>query len=86
MAIGSSGILMEVERGKTTINNMDLLDIWKCHVCSEANYLFLVVPQVLIQNQNRRPTRPYEYVAKRMSTFFLPENYTSVRGASVFGY
>ena len=30
-----SGIIMEVERGKTIANNMDLLDIWKCHICSK---------------------------------------------------
>ena len=35
---------MEVERGKTTTNNMDLLDIYKCHICEEANHLFLFVP------------------------------------------
>jgi hypothetical protein len=29
--IDDTGILLEVERGKTTINNMDLLDFWKCH-------------------------------------------------------
>ena len=42
--IGKNGILMEVERGKTTTNNMDLLDIYKCHICEEANHLFLFVP------------------------------------------
>jgi len=41
----SSGIILEVERGKTLPNNMDMLDIWKCHICKEANYLFLIVPQ-----------------------------------------
>lgn len=86
LPVGSSGILMEVERGKTTINDMHLLDLWKCHVCAEAHYLFLVVPQVLVQNPRREPARPYEYVAKRMSTFFVPGNYTDVRGASVLGY
>src|SRR5262245_29673772 len=30
LPLGSTGILLEVERGKTTINNMDLLDFWKC--------------------------------------------------------
>ena len=24
---------MEVERGKTTTNNKDFLDFWKCHLC-----------------------------------------------------
>ena len=27
---------MEVEREKTTINNMDLLDVWKCHICEKC--------------------------------------------------
>src|SRR5438309_811154 len=31
--IGETGVLLEVERGKTTINNMDLLDFWKVHLC-----------------------------------------------------
>ena len=48
--VGTSGVLLEVERGKTTINNMDLLDFWKCHVCGHAQYLFLLVPVALRQN------------------------------------
>ena len=39
LPLGETGILLEVERGKTTINNMDLLDFWKCHLCGEANHL-----------------------------------------------
>jgi hypothetical protein len=46
-----SGILLEVERGKTTINNMDLLDLWKCHICPEADVLFLFVPIELRQTR-----------------------------------
>jgi hypothetical protein len=30
--------------GKALANNMDLLDLWKCHICREAHHLFLVVP------------------------------------------
>ena len=55
LPIGESGILLEVERGKTTINNMDLLDFWKCHLCEHANYLFLMVPQELRQNPTMSP-------------------------------
>jgi len=33
LKLDDTGILLEVERGKTTINNMDLLDFWKCHLC-----------------------------------------------------
>jgi hypothetical protein len=50
LPVRDTGILLEVERGKTTINNMDLLDFWKCHHCKHANYLFLMVPQELRQN------------------------------------
>jgi len=86
MPIGDSGILIEVERGKTTINNMDFLDLWKCHVCPVADYLFLMVPRALVQNQTMRPRNEYGTVLKRMETFFMPGNYTNVRALTVFGY
>ena len=86
MAIGESGILMEVERGKTTINNMDLLDFWKCHLCEHANFLFLMVPRELRQNDSMAPRREFNTVAKRMATFFVPHNYTNVWGLWLFGY
>jgi hypothetical protein len=86
LRVGETGILLEVERGKTTINNMDLLDFWKCHLCEPASYLFLMVPQELRQNPNMRPKREYNYVIKRMASFFVPRNYTNVRGLHVFGY
>jgi hypothetical protein len=53
--LGQTGILLEVERGKTTINNMDLLDFWKCHLCRHAHYLFLLVPMALRQNPTMSP-------------------------------
>ena len=77
---------MEVERGKTTINNMDLLDFWKCHLCDHAHYLFLMVPKELRQNELMSPRREYVTVVKRLSAFFRPGNYTNVRGLFVFGY
>jgi hypothetical protein len=82
-----SGILLEVERGKTTINNMDFLDFWKCHICLEAHHLFLMVPQVLRQNISRPQTsRPFNAVRKRLASFFEPPNYTNVRSCWLFGY
>jgi hypothetical protein len=84
--LGSTGIILEVERGKTTINNMDLLDFWKCHLCSRANYLFLMVPKELRQNGEMAPRREYATVKKRLSTFFVPRNYTNVWGLWLFGY
>lgn len=86
LALGGTGILMEVERGKTTINNMDFLDFWKCHLCEHANYLFLMVPQQLRQNPTMSPRREYNTVVKRMASFFTQRNYTNVRGLHVFGY
>jgi len=87
MPLGDTGIILEVERGKTTINNMDLLDFWKCHICAHADYLFLMVPQELRQNEVvSAPRREFASVAKRLSTFFEPRNYTNVRGLCLFGY
>lgn len=87
LRLDQTGILLEVERGKTTINNMDFLDFWKCHLCEHAHYLFLIVPQELRQNEESGPpTRPFNAVVKRLGSFFVPQNYTNVRGLFVFGY
>jgi len=74
LPVGDTGILLEVERGKTTINNMDLLDFWKCHLCEHANYLFLMVPQELRQNETMSPRREFNTVVRRMASFFVPRN------------
>ncbi len=82
-----TGILLEVERGKTTINNMDLLDFWKCHICDVSHHLFLMVPQVLRQNADRPAiSRPFNSVTNRLAAFFEPRNYTNVRSCWLFGY
>ena len=81
-----SGILLEVERGKTTTNNMDLLDFWKCHLCKQADYLFLMVPQALKHNDAMTPKKEYASVVKRLKTFFAPGNATNVRAVHIFGY
>jgi hypothetical protein len=86
LRIRNTGILLEVERGKTTINNMDLLDFWKCHLCAHAHYLFLVVPRALRQNATMSPRNEFASVAKRLGTFFHPSNRTNVRGLFLFGY
>ena len=85
-AVQSTGIILEVERGKTTINNMDLLDFWKCHICEHASYLFLMVPRELRQNKTMSPRREFETVRKRLESFFVPGNYTNVRGLVLLGY
>lgn len=84
--VGTSGILLEVERGKTTTNNMDLLDFWKCHLCEHAHYLFLFVPQELRHSEDANVKREFESVKRRLSAFFQPRNTTNVRGLFLFGY
>ncbi len=84
--VGDNGIILEVERGKTTTNNMDLLDFWKCHLCHHADYLFLMVPQALKHNATMTPKREYNSVVKRLETFFMPGNATNVRAVHIFGY
>jgi hypothetical protein len=33
-----------------------------------------------------QPRREYNAVIKRLSSFFIPRNYTNVRGLAIFGY
>jgi len=86
MKIENTGILIEVERGKTVMNNMDLLDLWKCHICNEANYLFLMVPKNLKHNANLKGYNTFDIVFNRLKPFFKPNNYTNVHGLFLFGY
>ena len=85
ISLNSTGLIMEVERGKTTTNNMDLLDIWKCHICEKADYLLLVVP-VIRQTNNGGRTKIYEHVLKRVGSFFTEGNYVNVKGCFIIGY
>lgn len=79
------GVILEVERGKTTANNMDLLDIWKCHICHDAQYLFMMVP-MLRPDKNGKMQKIYTKVVERMDPFFRKDNYVSVYGLFLFGY
>ena len=85
LPLSDSGVILEVERGKTTTNNMDLLDLWKCHICRGADYLFLVVPHVRPSASGSRLLL-YRQVSNRLQTFFEPENYVNVDAAFIFGY
>ena len=79
--LNNGGILLEVERGKTITNNMDLLDLWKCHICKDANHLFLIVPLNVSHTSNI-----FRNVCKRMDSFFDKDNYTNVDSVTIFGY
>lgn len=86
LPLGKSGIILEVERGKTTINNMDLLDFWKCHLCKNADFLFLLVPKSLKQKSAKSPRNEFKTVSGRLSSFFQEGSYTNVYGLTIFGY
>lgn len=86
LPLAGTGVILEVERGKTTTNNMDLLDFWKCHICGVASYLFLLVPKELQHNEGMKPKNEFKAVSRRLAQFFEPGNYTNVRGLCLFGY
>lgn len=78
------GIIIEIERGKTIDNNMDLLDLWKCHVSKPVNCLILVVPE---RKPTGKQTRPIaKSVITRMKQFFEEGNYTNVKGLGIVSY
>ena len=85
LQLGKSGILVEVERGKTTANNMDFLDVWKCHICAHADFLFLIVPCERARTTGK-PTKEFERVKNRIGTFFKRGNYVNVEEVHLFGY
>jgi len=84
--LAKGGILFEVERGKTIANNMDLLDVWKTHICKEANHLFLLVPNIRV-SKNQSEAKIFPSVKNRIETFFN-ENISAIDVDSVhlFGY
>ena len=83
-SLGPTGIILEVERGKVVSNNMDLLDLWKCHICREASHLIIVVPMTVTRSYAVEPG--YERVVTRLTTFFRPGNETNVSSVAVLGY
>jgi hypothetical protein len=85
MPVRDTGILLEVERGKTITNNMDLLDLWKCHICIHARFLFLVVP-IERPSENKRKVQAFRDASRRISTFFQKLNYVNVDAVFLFGY
>lgn len=81
------GILAEVERGGTTLNNHDLKDMWKAHISPNAQHLFLIVPHANWDAEGRVRERPFIRVKRRMSSFFGdPRREVDVVSAHVFGY
>jgi hypothetical protein len=82
----SGGILFEVERGKTLANNMDLLDVWKTHICREANHLFLLVPKVRVTHKGSNQ-KIFQAVVNRVGTFWSEQlTPIDVDSVHIFGY
>ena len=79
------GVILEVERGKSLPNNMDLLDLWKCHICDHAQYLFLLVPYVRL-DKHGKAMKIFDKVVDRLSPFFLERNYVNVDGLFIFAF
>ena len=85
-SLPGGGILFEVERGKTIANNMDLLDVWKTHLCSEAKHLFLMVPNIRVTEKGSSQ-KIFNTVENRIETFFLNESTPiDVNSVHLFGY
>lgn len=84
------GVMIEVERGKTIDNNMDMLDMWKCHIHPIARHLVLLVPiwYVKVSPKTGKETRASTFarVCRRMNPFFETGNETNVRTLHVIGY
>ena len=84
--LSKGGILFEVERGKTIANNMDLLDVWKTHICKEANHLFLLVPNIRV-SKNQNEAKIFPSVKNRLETFFNEKiSAIDVESVHLFGY
>jgi hypothetical protein len=84
--LDGGGILFEVERGKTIANNMDLLDVWKTHICPEAKHLFLMVPQIRVTGTHQEQ-KIFQSVEKRIATFFVEHAHDiDVESVHLFGY
>jgi hypothetical protein len=85
-SLAGGGILFEVERGKTIANNMDLLDVWKTHLCSEAKHLFLMVPNIRVTEKGGSQ-KIFNTVENRIETFFLNGSTPiDVNSVHIFGY
>ena len=83
----TTGVIAEVERGGTTANNHDLKDLWKTHIATNANHLFLVVPNELFNEAGSVRERPFPKVVRRMGAFFQSErSHVDVLSVHIFGY
>jgi hypothetical protein len=65
---------------------MDLLDVWKTHICPEAKHLFLMVPQIRVTGTHQEQ-KIFQSVEKRIGTFFVEHAHDiDVESVHLFGY
>ena len=68
-------------------NNHDLKDLWKTHIASDAQHLFLVVPIANVRADGTAREKPYARVVNRIGAFFGdPRREVDIVSAHVFGY
>ncbi len=80
------GVIFEVERGKTKDNNMDLLDVWKAHICEDAKHLFLMIPRVRVSGDGKK-AQIFNPVKSRIEAFFTKKSsHIDVDSVTIFGY
>jgi len=77
-------VMIEVERGKTLDNNMDMLDMWKCHIHPTAKHLILLVPIWYVKQGGRSAT--FSRVCRRLGAFFEQGCETNVKTLQLIGY
>lgn len=81
------GIIAEVERGGAVNNNHDLKDMWKAHIASDAQHLFLIVPFSNWLPDGSPREKPFARVLHRYGSFFgEPRREVDVDTCFVFGY
>jgi hypothetical protein len=74
-------ILGEVERGRTITNNMDILNLHRCHLIDSVDHLFLFI---LISVSHTRNI--FNTVCKRIEPYFESGNHINVESTFIFGY
>ena len=81
------GVLAEVERGGAVNNNHDIKDFWKAHVSTDAQHLFLIVPNSNWSQDGSPREKPFRRVCRRLAPFFGdPRREVDVVSLHVFGY
>ncbi|NYF98092.1 hypothetical protein [Janibacter cremeus] len=81
------GVMAEVERGGTVNNNHDLKDMWKAHIATDIQHLFLIVPNSNWTRLGAPREKPFPRVCNRIGAFFGNQRRgVDVLTTHVYGY